>query len=314
MFIEGVSNVAETPVTFEKWGITGAGDKPAEVDESGVKPVKYEAVTTADHSNPAWIAQRAGFHVGTKVFEKANAPATMFNGFVIESINNMVVLKRMECYDVKDTAHFKSAVTLSELLSEWAASNVQMPVKMDSHEYRPKSLQLELTKVKLFTALMDVDAAAMNKAASSLIFWRKPDLVRSGSQKITDLKLAPCAPISNICTKGCSDKAVSLGCHKSSLDDDSVAVEWFVIEPSKAPVPTEKKPDISAYIMAAYWWVGTTTNKREANMEFDFKEIRGITIPILKNSCDIQPNTRLLRFSPAPKPAGQPKKKSRTSL
>ena len=74
-------------------------------------------------------------------------------------------------------------------------------------------------------------------------------------------------------------------------------MEWSVIEPSKL---NSDVADTSKNIIAAFWWVGVTSPPREANMEFTFKEVRGVRVPLLKNHVVIEPNVRLLCYEKQP--------------
>ena len=80
------------------------------------------------------------------------------------------------------------------------------------------------------------------------------------------LVLAPVAPLSN-CSAKSSATAVSLGKH--AVDEDGhELIEFFVAPPSKPAIQHEKPtgfPDDAT--VAGFWWIGTTDNKQEANIE-----------------------------------------------
>ena len=48
--------------------------------------------------------------------------------------------------------------------------------------------------------------------------------------------------------------------------------------------------------------------KANANMELEFKTVKGMQVPILKNKCEIAPFTKLVRFVQAPVAADQKSK------
>ena len=140
----------------------------------------------------------------------------------------------------------------------------------------------------------------MNKAAPNLSFWKKPDMVRTADKIATGaVTLVPMAIPSNIVTKAAnthqqvhSGKAYSLGKHKILLSEGgSGENEFFVIEPTKFATAAGVLP-----LIAAFWWVGITRTPKEANMELVFKEVRGVSIPLLKNHVELQPNVRLMRY------------------
>ena len=50
--------------------------------------------------------------------------------------------------------------------------------------------------------------------------------------------------------------------------------------------------------LAAFWWVGTSAQKAEANMVIEDKVVNGITVPILRNKCQLEPFCKLVRCMP----------------
>ena len=48
--------------------------------------------------------------------------------------------------------------------------------------------------------------------------------------------------------------------------------------------------------MIAYWWVTSTDVQADANMSFEYKDVKGISIPCLVNHKEIPPFTKLCKF------------------
>ena len=301
LFLQGVSSIAGSPVTYEPWAMTGDAVVDASMTENADMGDKSSGLHRADElTDPLWIAERAGFTVGITVHDKA-IPNSIFNGFEIEAIGSHgVSLKKIEPYDQpvsSDVKVFRSTITLAEMMHGWGKSSLQMPLKCSYIQHRPAQLSLEYTRCKLFQILMDTDV--MNKAAPNLSFWKKPDMVRTADKIAAGaLTLVPMTIPSNIVTKAanthqqlCSGKAYSLGKHKILLSEGGEN-EFFVIEPTKCATG-----DVGVLpLIAAFWWVGVTSTPKEANMEFVFKEVKGVSIPLLKNHVELKPNVRLMRY------------------
>ena len=66
------------------------------------------------------------------------------------------------------------------------------------------------------------------------------------------------------------------------------------------------KQDGKQPLLAAFWWVAERSNKKEANMELEFKEAKGQSIPILRNTMELPPFTQLVRYVPAPEKQVKP--------
>ena len=136
---------------------------------------------------------------------------------------------------------------------------------------------------------MELDAKHIHK--HELKFWRKPDEVRTaGAIKAGQLTLVPIAPILNIsATNTPSSSGISLGEH--SVGDKQVP--FFVI-PVPKPQSDDTKFDEDPPV-AAYWWVGPTSDKKQANMATSSISHNGFMIPVTTNTVDIAPNSKLLQ-------------------
>ena len=49
-------------------------------------------------------------------------------------------------------------------------------------------------------------------------------------------------------------------------------------------------------IVAAYWWVGPTPDKKHANMAMSTVSHGGFMLPVMTNTVDIAPNSKLLQY------------------
>ena len=282
MFLSDMSKIAGQPVVYDEWKL--ATPEPASGNrQQSVPEQRATAATLSDHSSPTWIAGQAGFEVGKQVVEK-KAGSALDHPLVIQSIEADVFLKQLSSYtgDIVERT-----VPLEVLIKDWAVSKMEPPVELPSGQNRPHSVGVDAMKCRIFNAIVDADSMA--KAATSISFWRKPDMVRAGSKTIPigALTLAPVLSLNNITTKS-NPTALHLGKH--TVADKKV--DFFGIAPPKPPPsgPTEET------LLAGYWWVGSTSVKSEANMEETTKEVRGISVPVLKNCVAIDAFTKLAKY------------------
>ena len=78
---------------------------------------------------------------------------------------------------------------------------------------------------------------------------------------------------------------------------------FFVIP---VPTPKHKNDNPTMFdddtLVAAYWWVGTTTDKKQGNMTTSHVSHGGYMLPVLTNSVDLESNTKLaMLVKPKPK-------------
>ena len=300
MFLKAMSEAVGKPIKFprweENWASAGAKAKakgkaaaPAQAEPQAVEPAA-STVTLADHVDPIWIAQRAGFKVGVWILEKSvDAPQHIDRCFEIISIGSTVALKQASPYWANP---MKTSFPLQELLSAWQVTKIEKPIKLDVHQQRSSTLEVELTKCMLFELILDSESTTA--ATKALTFWRKPEMVRTGDKKISagQLQLSPIVPLSNISSKS-STSAISLGKHEVDEKD----MEFFAIP---LPKPSAEDDDPASVAkdatVAGFWWVSTTHSKAQANMAIEMKEVKGVEIPVLKNTRDLQPGTQLFKF------------------
>ena len=136
--------------------------------------------------------------------------------------------------------------------------------------------------------------------------------------KIGALTMAPMVPLMQLTTK-CTTTAFKLGCFTPENEEKSIA--FFAVPTGKSVFDDgekdEKEEQSRKPMLAAFWWVAEKSNKREANMEIEFKEVKGHKIPILRNTMELAPFTQLVKYVERPvqnvQPLNpdEPKKKAR---
>ena len=130
-------------------------------------------------------------------------------------------------------------------------------------------MDVDHQKTLLFQALVAAEGKYYDK--HTLVFWKKPDEVRTTSNiKKGQLVLVPVAPLLNISTKNTSSGyGVSLGEHGIA----GKAMEFFVLP---VPKPYNKDDAVGGNtIVAACWWVisspsMSTTKKKKATMAIEY--------------------------------------------
>ena len=144
---------------------------------------------------------------------------------------------------------------------------------------------------------MELDAKHLKH---ELIFWRRPDVViTQGIIKEGQLVLVPIAPMVNILKKHIAFGSGIPWVNTAGDTND----EFFILPVSKPPLECE---DIDEFILAVFWWVSTTPDKKLANMALESITQNGIAVPVLKNSCDLPPYSRLYVWAkPKPKAAAK---------
>ena len=181
----------------------------------------------------------------------------------------------------------KVSVSIDELLSNWHITKVEAPVTMmDAPAALPDYFEEALKKHEVFKALIDL-YEKQQKHYSSLAYYRRPDHVRTKTLiKAKGLVLVPVAPPSNI----------FYGQKPGGIPID----ECCVVTP---PKPALQEPacswDKKAFV-SGFWWLSKTSDSSIVNMEEVTMMIRGFEIPVMINSCDIDPFTRLWVYCKPP--------------
>ena len=289
-YLGAVSDIKKQTVTFAEWDKHEKTKSPAKAKAqpsakaSSSAPVPPMA-TLSDHKDPKWIAQKYGFNIGTYVVQKNVEHPTQY--FIV-TISNDVAIQQVCSYESEP---HKASITLDDLIGKWSVSKADPPKQMDGDQQRPLQLQVDKHKAALFQALIGLDAKHCGK--HKLVFWRKPDEVRTvGAIKEGQLTLVPVAQILNISSKNNpSSSGIPLGDHPVG----GKSVPFFLIPLPKPPSDTTSKFDVEA-IVAAYWWVGPTPDKKHANMAMSTVSHGGFMLPVMTNTVDIAPNSKLLQY------------------
>jgi len=288
-FLKAISKQLDQTVTFDKWDVNC---KDAETPSASVAAealvITARVACLDDHSNPMWIAQQAGFQVGDKVIEKQTATSaeTIYAIYKIEAV---VALRQIHSY----SDNLKSVeVKLEDFINRWQITKHIVPMQMSGGIQRPNSIDIDIQRSLIYKAVCDSDKETASSL--SLRFWKRPDEVRT-SQRIKEgaIKLVPLVPMSNISTKNTPTMSgYSVGKH----DVCGESVEFFIL-PAARPIVDETASEFHAEsIVAAFWWVATTANKAEANMEMDVITKNGINVPILTNTKALEPYIKLVRY------------------
>ena len=160
---------------------------------------------------------------------------------------------------------------------------------MDGDQQRPKQLYIDKQKAALYRALLELDAKHVSK--HKLAFWRKPDEVCTTSTiKQGQLTLVPVVPFFNISVKN-NGSGLSLGEHAVGTD----TVQFFVLSMARPQDNGKNQFDEDTFV-AAHWWVGTTHDKKKANMASSHVAHGGFMLPVLANVVDLEPNVKLQMF------------------
>jgi hypothetical protein len=301
MFIKQISDIVGMDVEYEKWNAKHTGADGLISGNAGAqapaKVVRNSVATLSDHSDPIWVAQQAGFEVGKNVIEKCRE-TRVENVFTITNIGTTVRVVQLCRHAIGDP--IEANLPLDTLLSNWSVNNVLVPMRMSQGQQRSELLHVDVKRAAIFNAIMAADK--LNKADASCVFWRRPDEIRT-SAKISKghLVLAPVCPLSSITTKA-SSVGQSLG--KFEIENRKKPMEFFANPLSKPPARDGEfewpKPAVLAentiLSVVAFWWIGTTHEKTQANMALEFVTKNGIAIPVLTNTSDLQPHTKLLRY------------------
>ena len=289
LFLDDLGKLIGKRIDFEAWETQGVESKPAVPTATKANPTSAVA-SLDDHSSPKRILKQHGFAIGKHVMQKYVA-ADAEKLFVVFEVGNDVKLQQVCSFSNKFST---VTVTMETLIAEWAPSKLEPPMKMTGSQTRSKNLAIDVQRALIYTALIDSDPKSA--AQANLAFWRRPDAVRVGDKPIKKgaLVLVPIVPLINITAKAVSSpNAVSFG--KYTVGDSELV--FFALPMPKPPLQNQQKtvwPD--DVTVAAYWWVEDQFDKKAVNMEEDTITKHGVTIPILRNSVDLAPHTRLTKL------------------
>jgi len=301
MYLDDIGNKAGTALRYKDWDTAAVEEKPIEQkapDDANSNAKSNVMPNLEDLSNPMWIAKQNGFEVGQRVAQKAGKKGKTFQ---IMSIGSTVSLKLVGSLTNES---FEGDIELSELLNEWSQDRTSLPEKsVVQQQMSASQVQTTFSKTLLWQALAEAHTKSLKefkKGLEKICFWHKPDQLRTNSSSVhaKELCFFPMAPFSSISNSGCGTNSACLGKHNATPGD----CDDFVVN---RPQPTKLKADGSvpdASWVIAFWWVMTTPNKAEANMELSSQLVKGIRLPCLVNPKGIPPFTRLVRFVKAPEP------------
>ena len=116
-------------------------------------------------------------------------------------------------------------------------------------------------------------------------------------------------PLMQLTTRS-TPTAFKLGSYE--LEDGQNSIDFFAVPTAKSVFDDGEEDDQEQQsrkpMLAAFWWVAEKSTKRGANMEIEFKEVKGKHIPILRNTVDLAPFTQLVRYVRVPEKYVQPLK------
>ena len=119
------------------------------------------------------------------------------------------------------------------------------------------------------------------------------------------LPIAPLRHFSSIA----SPNAVPLGKHDVSTDEIEDEVDFYIL-----PVPKQSSEGRTTTfkedsLVAAFWWVGHTDVKKDANMEMTTVTKKNVDIPCLINKVDLKMGDKLIQYRAKATAAAEPSAK-----
>ena len=168
LFIDACSKVFGQPVNFLDWG--HAQNAP-EVPVVAVIAAP-ESATLNDHSSATWIAGNKNFKVGK--FIKENNKYDIFKIKEIQDDTLEIIVLKVQKYTSAEP-EFEASVNLEDLLASWRViTGGMVPEKSKFKELRPNTIMLELAKLKVFQALVDLDEDKRDQLTDyNIEFWKK---------------------------------------------------------------------------------------------------------------------------------------------
>jgi len=292
MFLEFVSKMMKTSVTFAKWDKKHEfqDERPDDaIEQKGSasgKPSHAHAApciaSLTDHNDPKYICSRAGFDIGSHVVEK-RVNSSPDRVYVIFSIEDKVVLRQL-CSFTGDEA--KISISMQELITNWSVSKADPIVVMSRAPTElPSSFESTLKKNHAFKLLHELYQKHCEK--HEFTYYRRPDHIRTQKLiKAGSLTLVPMAPCSNIFL------GKKTGCYKVG--------ECYVVAPNKPALQADPSEWDDDSIVAPFW-VEKITDKGAGNVEVSTVTVAGIDMQVLQNNRDIDRFSKLALYV-APKP------------
>ena len=300
LFLKDLGALLGKTIEYPKWFGDDEQDSAAKTEEterSASEPAKASFATLQNHFDPVWMCAQSGFKLGSKVIEKGIEASSERPGiFVIFSIGETVMLHEA-CHYGGDPV--KANISVEELLRNWSITKADPPIRMQdpSSTSVPASFNLVLKKNKVFSALLDAHSKNQQHLAD-LCYFRRPDQVRTTDVQIkaSALTLVPYVPLNNIVIDSKATARI--------IEVEKIDGHMFSIIPTSKPGHEGDVWDKDA-VPNAYFWVKETNNKKLANMTASVIVSQGVKIPVIKNSCALEPFTKLYIYV-KPKAASAP--------
>ena len=282
LFLKGISEVVGKSIEYPNWFQVDedSTDEPAPAKAATHAP---RMATISDHSDPTWVCSQSGFSVGVMVVEKG-IEITPENIFAIFTIDEKVVLHQA-CSFVGNPQ--KVVISIDELLKNWSITKSEPPVLMKDPIARvPESFKQSLKKNEIYGALVEL-YSKHQKHHDALSYFMGPDQVRSKdcTIKAGSLVLVPAVPLTNISVDAKTASRV--------IDAGKYDGHHYTIVPTARPSRKGDDWEPADSFVNPYFWVGKAEEKKLANMVHDTIVFKSLKIPVLKNSVDIAPHTKL---------------------
>ena len=126
LYLKDLSAICNTPISYSAWKPAEPKPKAVAVDE--VLPTSMPLMLSLDqHSDPQYLASKAGFPLGHIVFEKEGGSSPASKLFYITSIGQHIGLAQV-CTYVGEQVFVRAE--LSTVLRHWAVFRGEAPIRM----------------------------------------------------------------------------------------------------------------------------------------------------------------------------------------
>ena len=109
------------------------------------------------------------------------------------------------------------------------------------------------------------------------------------------VQLLPIAPLTHF-SRTASQAAVPLGKHDVSTDETEDEVDFYIMPVPKQPSEGRTTTFQEDSLVAAFWWVGHTDVKSDANMEMTIVTKKNVDFPFLINIVDLKVGDKLQKY------------------
>ena len=262
-------------------------EKPASQPSGGL-------MTLQDHVDTTQLLVNKGYTLGSIVFEKTTGSGAS-NLFILTSVGDECGLQQVCNYSTDTDTLKKMKVPATIIIDGWALFRNDPPVKLTHSNLRDlQQCNADDCKAFVYQLLWSLDQKhTMSVAYKHLVMFRRPDVLIVNKQIAKkDLILVPFGPFGSLCTKQPTN---GIFLHSGYYEKESVSVyisappkpAYMAHSPAKCPEGSQLIP---------YWCVGSTANKKEANMIEDEVAVKGIKIPVLINNDVLEKGTILLKY------------------